>query len=766
VVQRPFSAYEGSDPYVFVCYSHEDRALVYPEITRLDEAGFNIWYDEGIAPGSEWSETLARQIKHCSTFLYFITPQSVVSEHCRREVNFALEQSCSLLAVHLTQTDVPDGLSLSLSNRQGILKYEHPRASYESKVHQALRPGGRGLTQSGPSTLRLDEWTLDIGTERLTHGDDEHVLDPKELSVLLHLIDRAPEVVTTEALLSRTWPDVVVGDNVLHQVMTRLRRALGDDARHPRYIETFPKRGYRLCAEVSDPTDSSSTAPARLGSPDNRAGWRRRKTGAIFAGFVVVMVSMLGAGYWLSSAQPGAQNPERIRIAVEPFDYPPGNDPLQGYAALFRNETTHYLSRLLQPGMDLAQRVESVDFVVKGAMSSLAEGVRLFVQVEAVEPGVVVWSKTLDLPRQPTEELMAWRPQHIASLAYQVVTLHGQVSRQTQSAGAVRELVAGVTESTEIWQGLGGDWNKSLVHLRRASELDPEFIFPPMYLANMYVNRLGRRARYQEVVSPTHMYTRRVLELNQHWTWLAGWVSLHDLDYPAAAANFEYARKRGWPPGGIEFNLGLLALVQGKLDEALMRYNTVLNMGAMENQAQTHVQMTYAHFLNGDYTAAAEAADRAVIETQGTERYAYVFALALKSWADYYTGDLESARHTAELGFATFGDDEPQFAPVLALLGEDEAAREVLSHGEARWEEGKGIYLSGYFWGYFHLGDYDQALVWMRRAIEDREIGLVPALRRSPLLKPIRSDPRFAAAMARLAEIEASGTPITSVAYP
>jgi hypothetical protein len=52
-MQRPFPAYDGNEPYVFVCYAHDDAGEVYPEITRLKDAGVNIWYDEGIAPGSE-----------------------------------------------------------------------------------------------------------------------------------------------------------------------------------------------------------------------------------------------------------------------------------------------------------------------------------------------------------------------------------------------------------------------------------------------------------------------------------------------------------------------------------------------------------------------------------------------------------------------------------------------------------------------------------------------------------------------------------------
>jgi hypothetical protein len=53
---------KGDEPYVFVCYAHEDDDLVYPEIAWLHEQGINIWYDEGVSPGKEWSEELGRAI--------------------------------------------------------------------------------------------------------------------------------------------------------------------------------------------------------------------------------------------------------------------------------------------------------------------------------------------------------------------------------------------------------------------------------------------------------------------------------------------------------------------------------------------------------------------------------------------------------------------------------------------------------------------------------------------------------------------------------
>ena len=73
-METPFVAYTGNQPYVFVCYAHEDSDVVFPEIQWLKNQGFNIWYDEGISPGSEWRDELADSISKASLFLYFVSP--------------------------------------------------------------------------------------------------------------------------------------------------------------------------------------------------------------------------------------------------------------------------------------------------------------------------------------------------------------------------------------------------------------------------------------------------------------------------------------------------------------------------------------------------------------------------------------------------------------------------------------------------------------------------------------------------------------------
>ncbi len=88
-MDRPFPAYQGDDSYTFVCFSHADADVVYRELVWLRGQGCNIWYDEGITPGKEWTQELADAIEGADHFLFFVTPDAVQSKYCRDELNFA-----------------------------------------------------------------------------------------------------------------------------------------------------------------------------------------------------------------------------------------------------------------------------------------------------------------------------------------------------------------------------------------------------------------------------------------------------------------------------------------------------------------------------------------------------------------------------------------------------------------------------------------------------------------------------------------------------
>jgi adenylate cyclase len=100
--------------------------------------------------------------------------------------------------------------------------------------------------------LKIGEWLFDAPTRRMFRGHDERKLSLKAAGVLLALAETPGRVWSRDALLERVWPAVTVGEEVLTHAIAELRRALGDDFRAPRYLETVHKSGYRLVGPIED----------------------------------------------------------------------------------------------------------------------------------------------------------------------------------------------------------------------------------------------------------------------------------------------------------------------------------------------------------------------------------------------------------------------------------------------------------------------------------------------------------------------------------
>ena len=92
--------------------------------------------------------------------------------------------------------------------------------------------------------VSFDEYRFDVETGRLWRAADEIRLTPRAAAVLAELGTHAGEPVSKEHLFGTVWKDTAVGDDALTSCIQELRRALGDDPRQPRYIETRHRRGY------------------------------------------------------------------------------------------------------------------------------------------------------------------------------------------------------------------------------------------------------------------------------------------------------------------------------------------------------------------------------------------------------------------------------------------------------------------------------------------------------------------------------------------
>lgn len=175
----------------------------------------------------------------------------------------------------------------------------------------------RNLLEPRPSDrLRIGERVIDVPLREIAPlaGGEAMRITLKSLGVLLVLVAHAGRPVSREALLEWVWPDTLPTDDVITQAITQLRKALGDDREHPRYIETLAKQGYRLIAPVEWLADPER-APVPVAAAAATAPRRARRVWAVVDTLgVLALIAAMGA--WLWSRRPEASTPAPQTPAV------------------------------------------------------------------------------------------------------------------------------------------------------------------------------------------------------------------------------------------------------------------------------------------------------------------------------------------------------------------------------------------------------------------------------------------------------------------
>lgn len=308
--------------------------------------------------------------------------------------------------------------------------------------------------------FRIGEWTLDPERHELRAGGESVRLEPKAIEVLRQLALRPGRVISREELLSLVWPGVVVGDDALTQAIIKLRKALGDEAQSPRYIETIPKGGYRLIARVGPPA-TQGEAPASI------APLPRRKRAWVAAGALVAIVL---AAIWAvpeltrRSGMPwpiGADTQERTPagtfplVAVLPLANLSG-DPAREYLSdgitedlidalgrfsglrvMSRNTVGAYKGK--EPSTQTIRNDLKARYVVRGSVREAGGTIRVAVELSETDKGVQLWSERYDGQGAQLFEIQDRIVRNIVgALAVRLTDIEQQraVARATESAEA------------------------------------------------------------------------------------------------------------------------------------------------------------------------------------------------------------------------------------------------------------------------------------------------------------------------------------------
>lgn len=288
--------------------------------------------------------------------------------------------------------------------------------------------------------VKFGVFEFDLATGDLFNGRRTIRLQEQPRQVLATLLARPGEIVTREDLKALLWSDdtFVDFDAGLNVVVNKIRHALGDSASSPRFVETLPRRGYRVIAPVApvggavaatagEPAPDRSGAEAPASSP---ADVRPPAVATRVWPFALVTVLLIAAlGFWVAAGRRAvegrASGDRRIKtLAVLPLEnlsrdidndyFSDGmTDALITELAsihslnVIARQSTRQFKGSTKSVAAIAKELGGVDAVIEGSVVRTANRVRLIVQLIDARTERHLWAQTYE--RELTDVLQLQR---------------------------------------------------------------------------------------------------------------------------------------------------------------------------------------------------------------------------------------------------------------------------------------------------------------------------------------------------------------------
>jgi DNA-binding winged helix-turn-helix (wHTH) protein len=182
----------------------------------------------------------------------------------------------------------------------------------------------------------VDDWLVTPSKGLLTRGEEISRLEPKAMEVLVYMASRPNEVITRDELERDVWRGAQVGYDAVTNTIIKLRKALGDDSREPRFIATLPKLGYQLIAPITTVEENASGAEGQFFAKM----FGRIRALAWWPTFLGIAGVFLATWLWTMTDREDLAPPS---ILVLPFEHL-GNDAKQEYLAASPLKKTDPLS--------------------------------------------------------------------------------------------------------------------------------------------------------------------------------------------------------------------------------------------------------------------------------------------------------------------------------------------------------------------------------------------------------------------------------------
>jgi len=628
--------------------------------------------------------------------------------------------------------------------------------------------------------IRFGAFEVDLRAGELRRKGLQVKLQEQPFQVLAMLLERVGEVVTREELQTKLWPaDTIVDfDHGLNKAINKIRKALGDSAENPRFVETVARRGYRFIADVrvvdgspldrpepviedspatdkQDPVESRGNPAARRRAPWPLAG----KTSAIALG--LVLVTLVG---WMLRSRSRASLEIRS-LAVLPLESL-SSDPSQEYFAdgmtdelitdlsqisalsvISRTSVMPY-KRARKPLPQVAREL-NVDAVVEGTVLRSGDRVRITAQLIQVSADKHIWSQSYEGDLRDT---LALQNKVARAIADQIrISLTPQEQAALKNVKAVNpEAYVSNLKGRYFWNKRTADGLKTAVaYFDQAIENDPTYARAYAGLADSYA--LMGDWQYG-VLTPKEALPRaeaaaiKALELDstlgEAHTSLA--FTLDGFDWDWGSAEREFKRALELNPGyatAHHWYAWHLALV-GRNAEAIAEMKRAQNLDPLS----LIISADLAELL-----VIAHSYDESIEQSRKTIEMDPNFALAHNQLAQAYIQKEMYSEAISELEKAVrlSGGSPICTANLARAYAASRRRNEALKLLSDLKEGSNPVYsrATEIAMVYAALGDKNQAMSWLEKGYEER---FNPGVLLRPGFDPLRSDPRFQDLLRRL----------------
>jgi TolB-like protein/DNA-binding winged helix-turn-helix (wHTH) protein/Tfp pilus assembly protein PilF len=604
------------------------------------------------------------------------------------------------------------------------------------------------------------------------------ILREQVFQVLRMLLEREGKIVTREEIKGRLWANdtVVDFDRSINATIGTLRRALGDSADDPRYIETLARRGYRLMPAVEyleaapgtalekdreqgeQPAAEISENTARVQEKVQRQTIPHWWKAALAVSTVVILAS---TGYISWRHFRPAPLPRKIMLAVLPFENLTG-DPNQEYLADGLTEETisqlgrlnpeqlgviartsvmgykHKDERLDQIGRDL-----SVQYVLENSLRESGDHLRLTAQLIQVKDQTHLWTQDYDYP---AKDILNVEDDVAKAVAREIrVRLTSQQDEELARSHPVNpEAFDAYLHGYQFFQGsTDKDADMAAEYFERATQLDPSYALAWAYLSrarNWQANEglipmeEGRRLAREAV--------ERALSLNPNLAEAHAQMGRikKTVDYDWAGATASFRRAVALEPGNPEY-LGLAAesaFELGRFDEALQLARRAVDLDPLNADSWNVLAETELYMGQLDQSATDS---KKSLELNPDHRFSPITLSRIYLLQGRPQDALSEIEHVHLAPYRAH-----LYALTYYALGRKKESDAALSELITKYHASNAFEIATI---YAFRNQTDEAFEWLDRAYAQRDPSMM-ATRVEPLLKNLHNDPRFAALLKKL----------------